>query len=147
MLTGNAYMEKMSKYNELTRLIDGKCSRQCPKTLALKFTLETFEQTVKELQELYEGYNWRVESVLEGIVYAMELKKVPAQKRVIRFMELSGSVTSDTLYRIFNKKTIDCMFEKGLIKSESKSRLRTDDMEMVYWSEVTLVTKLEKSVK
>lgn len=143
------YEQKMSKYNELTRLIANTCVSQNAKMLALKFTIEQFEQSMIELDDCYAsiGKHWRHDSLIEGYIKALELKKVPAQKRVIKYLELVKSTTETNLYRLFNAKTIDTMIDKDMFNREAKSRLRQDDQEMVYWTEVTLKTKLEQVVK
>lgn len=47
----------------------------------------------------------------------------------------------------FNKKTIDNLLEKGVVVRESRSRLRQDDMEMIYWDIYRLATtKLEQAM-
>lgn len=47
----------------------------------------------------------------------------------------------------FDGRSMKSLVKKGIVEVTSHSRLRTDDMEMVYWSEYTLVkTDLEKAL-
>ena len=64
------------------------------------------------------------------------MKLTKPQQLVINFITASENraVYSTTLENSFNKKTIDNLLSKGLIVRTHHSRLRTDDMEMVYWS-------------
>jgi hypothetical protein len=75
------------------------------------------------------------------------MKLSVAQQKVVDFLNAGSSTSSTAVYREFNKKTVDTLLSKGIIALEHHSRLRTDDMEMVYWSTFRVVTKLEQALK
>lgn len=62
-----------------------------------------------------------------------------SQNNVVEFLKAHGSVLLEEVESQFHGKTIKNLLNQGVIKLEHKSRLRTDDMEMVYWQEVSLV--------
>lgn len=77
----------------------------------------------------------------------------PAQKKVLDFLkqntqDTDGELYDKTLEKAFNMRVIENCLHKGLIERKSKSRLRGDDMEMVYWHVYCVVpSKLEKVLK
>jgi hypothetical protein len=80
------------------------------------------------------------------------MKLTKAQKAIIDTIldaEKNGHELSN-IGRGYNKLSLvsaDKLIEKGIIKVESRSRLRTDDMEMVYWTVYKLVpSSLEREL-
>jgi hypothetical protein len=47
----------------------------------------------------------------------------------------------------FDQRSANALLKKGLIKSEIRSRLRTDDMDMVYWSVYILVNPVMRELE
>jgi hypothetical protein len=50
-------------------------------------------------------------------------------------------------YNKMSLKSAEKLIELGIIKIESRSRLRTDDMEMVYWRVYVLVNPVMDELK
>lgn len=68
------------------------------------------------------------------------MKLTPAQKKVMDYLSNKENSSYDkTVSDLFNKKTLDNLLDKNIIKRVGFSRLRTDDMEMVYWYEFRVV--------
>jgi hypothetical protein len=89
---------------------------------------------------------------LENRMPKKDGKLSPAQKKVLDFikenLDANGEIYSVPLEKQFNVRVIENLMHKGLIERKGKSRLRTDDMEMVYWYVYALVpTKLEQALK
>jgi hypothetical protein len=73
-----------------------------------------------------------------------------AQKEVLSSIKSQheGSIESNTANRLYNAGTIRKLLEKGVLEVKGHSRLRQDDMEMVYWSTYEVVSsKLEQVLK
>jgi hypothetical protein len=76
------------------------------------------------------------------------MKKLTApQEKVVNYLKLNGSTYDSKFHNLFNRKTIDNMLSKGIIERTSHERLRTDDMEMVYWYEYRIVSELNKALE
>lgn len=76
-------------------------------------------------------------------------KATPAEQKVldaIRADHATGIVT-DTAHRKFNSGTLRRLVEKGLLRVENHDRLRTDDMEMVYWSTYHVNEPLDNALR
>jgi hypothetical protein len=74
---------------------------------------------------------------LESRMPKKDGKISPAQKKVMEFFHANknadGELYSKDLEKQFNARTIENCIHKGLLQCKGKSRLRTDDMETVYW--------------
>jgi hypothetical protein len=67
------------------------------------------------------------------------MKKItPAQQKILDFVNSKTQVQMRELNDMFHAKALKNLLEAGVLVLEWKSRLRQDDMEMVYWTEVRL---------
>ena len=121
----------------------------CSRDSVLKQALETNDVTflvgeIKHNGKLY----WRKEVLSEAIVMMLKKQGMKPQELIKQFMLLAGEGNLEYLYNIktLSKKSIDTMIRKGELVLTSKSRLRQDDMEMVYWTEVKLASSLEREL-
>lgn len=75
-----------------------------------------------------------------------EKKLSPSQQKVLDFVnsQTDKSTTMHTLTDMFHRTTLKNLFEAGVLITETQSRLRQDDMEMVYWTEVRVPTATDK---
>lgn len=75
-----------------------------------------------------------------------EKKLSPSQQKVLDFVssQSNNSTTMRTLTDMFHRTTLKNLFETGVLITETQSRLRQDDMEMVYWVEVRVPTATDK---
>ena len=92
-----------------------------------------------------EDLHWRKIVLSEAIVIILKKQGMKPQELVKQFLLLAGEGNLEYLYAIksLSKKSIDTMIKKGELVLTNKSRLRQDDMEMVYWTEVRLASSLE----
>jgi hypothetical protein len=92
-----------------------------------------------------EDLHWRKTVLSEVIVMILKRQGMKPQELVKQFMLMAGEGNLEYLYNIktLSKKSIDAMIRKGELVLTSKSRLRQDDMEMIYWTEVKLASSLE----
>jgi hypothetical protein len=74
------------------------------------------------------------------------MKLTSSQQTVLNYINAKGGelYTSD---KNVNKTTVNSLIKKGLIVEESRSRLREDDREMIYWRIYRIVTPLEQALK
>lgn len=122
----------------------------CSRDSVLKKALETNDVgflvgEIKHNEHLY----WRKEVLSEAIVMILKKQGMKPQELVKQFLLLSGEGNLQYLYNIkaLNKKSIDTLIKKGELILSSESRLREDDREMVYWTNVRLSTPLENALK
>jgi TRAP-type C4-dicarboxylate transport system substrate-binding protein len=67
------------------------------------------------------------------------MKKItPAQQKILDYVISKTTTRMEDLNDKFHAKALKNLLEAGVLVREWKSRLRQDDMEMVYWSEVRL---------
>lgn len=92
-----------------------------------------------------EDLHWRKAVLSEVVVIMLKKQGMKPQELVKQFLLLAGEGNLEYLYAIksLSKKSIDTMIKKGELVLTNKSRLRQDDMEMVYWTEVRLASSLE----
>jgi hypothetical protein len=70
------------------------------------------------------------------------VKITPAQQKVLNYLnaQVSKSANLQYLQDAFHKTAIKNLIESGVLITEGQSRLRQDDMEMVYWTEIRVPT-------
>ena len=65
----------------------------------------------------------------------------------MKALESSHLYETEGFTRKYGKATLNGLVKRGLVNLRNQSRLRSDDMEMVYWTSIELVpTKLEKEL-
>lgn len=120
------------------------CSESTVKRQAKE--INDFNFLTREL-EFNEALHWRREVLAEVIIEMMKEKGFKPKQLVQTYLGMVGEVLLDKLYSVFNKRTIESMLHKNEIITESHSRLRTDDMEMVYWTNARLAHPLDKALQ
>jgi len=122
----------------------------CSRDSVLKKALETNDVgflvgEVKHNNHLY----WRKEVLSEAIVMVLKKQGMKPQELVKQFLLLAGEGNLQYLYNIkaLSKKSIDTLIKKGELVLSNESRLREDDREMVYWTNVRLSSSLENELK
>ena len=92
-----------------------------------------------------EDLHWRKTVLSEVVVVMLKKQGMKPQELVKQFLLLAGEGNLEYLYAIksLSRRSIDAMIKKGELVLSSGSRLRQDDMEMVYWTEVRLASSLE----
>jgi hypothetical protein len=96
-----------------------------------------------------EDLHWRKTILSEVVVMILKRQGMKPQELIKQFILLAGEGNLEYLYNIktLSKKSIDTMIKKGDLVLSSGSRLRQDDMEMVYWTNVRLSSSLENELK
>lgn len=74
------------------------------------------------------------------------MRVTQSQMKVLNIIKEAGTIEEETLRRQVNNKVLNNLFEKGLLHRENCSRLRTDDMEMVYWKEISVIPDLIQEI-
>jgi hypothetical protein len=76
------------------------------------------------------------------------MKLTRNQQAALDFLKAQGgSCSTDHDNRSFDGRSMKSLVKKGIVEVLNRSRLRTDDMEMVYWSAYSIVkTDLEKAL-
>lgn len=76
------------------------------------------------------------------------MKLSAKQQQALNFLRnMGGSCSTSYDNFSFDGRSMKSLVKKGIVEVTSHSRLREDDMEMVYWSNYALVkTDLEKAL-
>jgi len=73
------------------------------------------------------------------------MKLTNAQNKLVAFLqEKGGTVYGPEVNRMFDKRVVEALLEKGVMESVGRSYLRQDDMEMVYYHEYRLAEKTKE---
>ena len=122
------------------------CSRDSVLRQALEINDVNFlVGEIKHNEHLY----WRKTVLSEAIVMVLKKQGTKPQALVKQFLLLAGEGNLEYLYNIkaLSKKSIDTLIKKGELFLSHESRLREDDREVVYWTNVRLSSSLEKELK
>lgn len=125
----------------LTELTNHKFNSNDLTKEATKYSLKQIQKSIQELMTEYKDGNWRINALREAEVKVKQSMGMKPQAIMKAFIQAEGSVVVDTLNRLFNVRTLEALVNSGKVVLEHKSRLRQDDMEMVYWTEAKLNTK------
>jgi primosomal protein N' len=100
------------------------------------------EQGEKNLEAAEAEFERRNQRGSKGALTAAQQKVLDSIKT-----QHKGEISVDAANHTFNAGTLRNLVQKGVLTVESHSRLRQDDMEMVYWSTYRVTNKLEQTLK
>ena len=122
-------------------MISWSCTRESVREEALKHSAEVLADELANNKHLY----WHKEVIAHVLTEKLYPKQ--PQKQILKFVELNGAGNIDALAQYFHRGSINALVRKGILIEENRSRLREDDREMVYWTEVRLTQPLDKALK
>lgn len=102
--------------------------------------------SIPEIEELLTAdIYWRKGPLAE--VYLDRLTGLKPQAKVIKYLQIVGTMNPEFMPKGISKVSVKCLLANGIIVAETKSRVRPDDMEDVYWCEIRLAMPLETAMK